>query len=323
MRNRAEITSQQIVILIIVIASFAVLLFFLFRLNLGETTDEEICHNSVLTRGSAVVAADALPLDCHRKYICINNGGDCKGLTNPEIIEVNTLDETYKFLAEQMATCWWMFGEGRVNYIGGDKSHNNYCSICSQIYFDKSLEDIRDEEGDFIFEYGKISKEEFFKYLEKTKIDDSNNYLQYMFGVNEVKDIKDEALKANDESTFGEIELGKHYFVVMGITSEVSLWEWVGIGSGIGGGFVVAGSIAAAVGLLSNPVGWVTGIVLIGSGAAAGAGWSSVADLQSPEISIITVNGRGVKNTFIAPTIIEVDSDKFKFLNCKKILTLA
>jgi hypothetical protein len=130
-------------------------------------------------------------------------------------------------------------------------------------------------------------------------------------------------LKANDESTFGEIELGKHYFVVMGITSEVSLWEWVGIGSGIGGGFVVAGSIAAAVGLLSNPVGWVTGIVLIGSGAAAGAGWSSVADLQSPEISIITVNGRGVKNTFIAPTIIEVDSDKFKFLNCKKILTLA
>ena len=43
-----------------------------------------------------------------------------------------------------------------------------------------------------------------------------------------------------------------------------------------------------------------------------------------PEIVAITVEGKsGVKNKFMAPTIIEIDSNKFKALNCIRVETLA
>ena len=48
--TRAELTTQQIVGLIILIISFVIILYFIFALNLGETTDKEICHNSVALR---------------------------------------------------------------------------------------------------------------------------------------------------------------------------------------------------------------------------------------------------------------------------------
>jgi hypothetical protein len=317
MRKRGEMTTQQIVTLIVVIVSFAVILFFMFRLNLGETTDEELCHNSVLTRGSAVVAAEAFPLKCHRKYICINNGGDCEGLTNPEIKEVRSLDETYQVLADEMANCWWMFGEGRVNYVGGDLTHNNYCSICSQIYFDDSLKTL-EEIGD-----KKISKDGFYKFLENNNIDKTNTYAEYLFGGNNLDAIKKESLEKHGVGSFGDIEIGDQYFVIMGITSEVGLWNWVGIGAG-GGSAVVGAAVVSAIVFGTTPVGWVAGLTIIGlSAGVGGAVGVGIGDTIEPEIATITLEGRGVDNKFMAPTIIEANSEKFNALNCESILTLA
>src|SRR3989339_538597 len=78
--KRGELTTQQIVGLIILITSFAVILFLLFRLNLGEISEKEICHNSVVLKGQSPSNFDVGNLDCKTNYVCISGGEDCKDL---------------------------------------------------------------------------------------------------------------------------------------------------------------------------------------------------------------------------------------------------
>src|SRR4030043_1597502 len=162
--KKADITTQQIVLLIILIASFAVILFFIFRLNLGKTSVEEVCHNSVVSRSSSVLPEESIPLNCQTTYICITKDGSCEKMSGSfEKKKVATSDEVYSVLANKMADCWWMFGEGKLNYVGEDLlSGNLYCSICSQLAFDNSLNDI--------FSNGEIDKKNLYDYLSKTNI---------------------------------------------------------------------------------------------------------------------------------------------------------
>lgn len=306
--KKGEMTTQQIVILIVAIVSFAVILFFMFRLNLGETTDEELCHNSVITRGSSVVPSDALPLKCHRKYVCINNGGDCIGLTNPEKIEVESLPEIYATLADEMANCWWMFGEGRVNYVGDGLTKDNYCSICSQIYFDESLDSLTN---------GNIDQNKLYEFLRDNKMDKTNSYLEYLFGTNDLEAMKKDASQDKEIGNFDEIVLGNQYFVTMGITNEYGRIYQIAGAIGVVGAFIVGVS----------PVGWVGGAIVLGVSVVAAVGGEDAAgkieEKFEQKILAITVKGRNIKNEFMAPTIIEVNSEKFEALNCEKILTLA
>ena len=102
--KKGELAMQQIVIMIILIASFVILLFFLTKLNLGKTTDREICHNSVIARGSSVLPTNAIPLDCGREYICLTEDGSCEQLTKTELKEISgEKEEVYSILAEEMA----------------------------------------------------------------------------------------------------------------------------------------------------------------------------------------------------------------------------
>src|SRR4030042_3079209 len=105
-KKEGEITTQQIVLLIILLVSFIVILFFIFRLNIGKTSASEICHNSVVMRSNPI-SKDAIPLRCVRQYICLTKDGECASMTKPEIIKVESKEEIYQALAEQMANCWW------------------------------------------------------------------------------------------------------------------------------------------------------------------------------------------------------------------------
>lgn len=299
--KKGELSTQQIVLIIILITSFAVILFFLFRLGLGERSEEQLCHNSVVQKAS--VFSDA-PLQCYRDYICITRDGSCEGLIKPKKIKVKSLDETYETLANEMADCWWMFGEGKVEYVGKDVTKNNYCSICSQIYFDGSLETLEGVEDK------KISKDELYNYLAENEYSNEKTYSEFLFGTND--------LSLFEQESFGNIEIGKQYFNVMGITSGVkNIW-----GSGIG----VGGVAYTTIGLLNlfslGPPGWIAGTIVVGS-AAATAGALTISDLVEPEIGAIVVQGNGIENQFMTPTIVETESAKFSALNCEEILTYA
>ena len=75
-QTKGELTTQQIIILIIAITSFVIVLFLLFRLNLGETTKREICHNSVVLKGKSLFPT-GVSLDCHTEYICLSKTNKC------------------------------------------------------------------------------------------------------------------------------------------------------------------------------------------------------------------------------------------------------
>jgi hypothetical protein len=302
-KTRGEITTQQIVLLIILIISFVVILFFIFRLNLGKS-ESEICHNSVVMR-AASVSKEAIPLKCSRTYVCISKDGSCERMTKPEIKKVNTEEEIYGILADEMANCWWMFGEGTMDYVGKDNFlKDNYCSICSQIGFDDSIKEIEGVGEE-------ISKDKLYDYLAKTTMPDSEmNYSEYMFGTNDISRLKRVALEAEDGTevtvgTFGKIDLDRQHYVLMGITSEIKGKVWK----------IVVGGTIAAVGLVAGYtwVGAIIGLLVYGTG--------EVDPGIVPEIHAIIVEGNGVENNFMAPTIQEANSNTLKKLDCYDIIT--
>jgi len=305
MKNKkAELSTQQIVLMIILITSFLVILFFLFRLNIGEKSEEQLCHNSVLQKASVFSEA---PLQCYRNYVCITKDGSCEGLTKPEKIKVKSLDEVYGALSDEMADCWWTFGEGKVDYVGEGFTKNNYCSICSQIYFDDSLENLEGVEDK------KISKDELYNYLIKNNYSQDQTYSQYLFGTNNIESLKQEALQKQGVGTFGNIEIEKQFFVVMGITSEVGTVPWV---------ITAAAGTVAGIVIALNPIGWVaTGVTVVATSIIGSSAGAAYAEGVEPEIGAIVMEGNGINNNFMRPTIIEADSDKFEVLNCEEILT--
>ena len=137
--QKGELTTQQLVVIIILITSFAILLFFLFRLNLTETTNKELCYNSVIMKGSSIFPGETIPLNCKRSYICLTSDGTCEKMTKPQLQKVKTKEETYKVLADEMADCWWMFGEGKINYIGEEVIPDLYCSLCSKPFLETTF----------------------------------------------------------------------------------------------------------------------------------------------------------------------------------------
>lgn len=325
--KKGELTTEQIVVLTILIASFVILIIYIAYMQLNKETNDEICHASVVLRGGI---GEATPLNCQREYVCITQDGSCEGMTKPEIKKVKTEYEVYDVLAEEMRDCWWMFGEGDINYVKDRMTKQNLCSICDQIFFDDSVKNVKGFSGAseiYPFANGKINKDEFYKYLSANKMPDSDKdltYSQYMFNADNFDDLKNGLTsKAGKQVKFGTIEIEKPYFIVMGITTEVNEITWALGGAVIvGAGVLTAGLIYVPLSVLAIPGITFTG-VLIGevAGGAIGLGAKEISELVSPEISAILVEGGEVENKFMAPTIIEADSKKFNLLECKEILS--
>jgi hypothetical protein len=204
--NKGEITTKQLVTLIILILSFTVILFLIFRLDLGETSDKQICHNSVVLRSQSKLTTG--PLDCKTNYLCISGGGECESLTPTTTIEVDPgdEDEIMQAIADEMADCWWMFGEGDINYVGTDLL-GYHCAICSSIGFD-------DEIG------VSITYEDLFNYLEITEKDNSQTYLKYLFDIFEAEDfIEQSVYLTNNYNT--PFSFNEKYSVITGRNVEL------------------------------------------------------------------------------------------------------
>ena len=90
MKKKAELTTKQLVTIIILITSFIIILFLFFRLNLGPVNDKEICHNSVIMKSKSLPGQGAL--NCKTSYVCISGGGECEDFDEDEKIEIDLGD---------------------------------------------------------------------------------------------------------------------------------------------------------------------------------------------------------------------------------------
>lgn len=208
--RRGELTTQQIVILIIIIVSFVVLLFFLFRLNPAETSSKQICYNSVvlLSKSASLIGS----LDCKTNYLCLSGGDSCKDFNPTSTVKVDASkkDEVLKTLADEMSDCWWMFGEGKVDYASGPLRTSPHCAICSKLKFDQKIQNSIKE----------ISYSELYNYMKthQSSHDSSQSYLKYLYGVNSLESSNTE-LKGFDLNP-APISTSNDYLIVTGINPK-------------------------------------------------------------------------------------------------------
>jgi len=206
--RKAELTTKQLVMIIILIVSFIIVLFLLFRLNLGETTNKEVCHNSVVLKGRSPLGGS---LDCRTNYLCISGGEDCEGIPTTSTIEVDpskeeTKNEIMKALADEMTDCWWMFGEGKIDYVSAGTFTKVACSICSIVEFDEKLHGIS------------VSYEEFYNYLKTTPKTKTQTYIQYLYATDTLEDFGEDFHPENYLG--GTLEFDKTYFILTGMAEE-------------------------------------------------------------------------------------------------------
>ena len=154
--KKGELTSKQIITIVILIVSFVIILAFFLMLNLKGDIDKEACKNSVALR--------ALPLG---EYVF-----SLKCKTQDVVIKEDILKE----ISDLFVDCWWMMGEGKIDY-GGEGS----CAICNKISFD--------------FE-GDLTYDNLYNYMASNKIsDNSMSYLFYLYKVSNVKSINQIEIK--------------------------------------------------------------------------------------------------------------------------------
>ena len=213
--KRAELTTAQLVGLLVLIASFVILLILFFRLNLGEESNKEICHNSVLLKDKTGGFVGSL--DCRTNYVCISGGDDCEDSFSSKVnVDPSNKDEIMKAIADEEVGCWWQFGEGKVNnYAGGvgDIAPTKvYCAVCSVIQFDKKVQE----------EVSKITYPEYYSYLSRTEKGDSQTYLQYLFKTSDPS-----SLRINEH--FGVVDINSDFFatkekysIITGIDSNAN-----------------------------------------------------------------------------------------------------
>lgn len=209
--KKGELTTKQLVTIIVLITSFIIVLLLFFRLDLGQTTDKEVCRNSVTLAGQAKLASG--PLDCRTNYLCISGGNTCDSLSQTSEIEVDPEDKNQILMAiaDEMSDCWWQFGEGKVNY--GDtalfEKRVEY-ALCSIVAFDDEVQ-------------GKVSEigyQEFYEYLRTAQKSQSQTYLQYLYGTNVLQGIDSEDLVKF--SLGDKIFTSDRYVIVTGINNNLN-----------------------------------------------------------------------------------------------------
>ncbi|MEK6881808.1 MAG: hypothetical protein AABY22_19475 [Nanoarchaeota archaeon] len=154
LKIKGELTTTQIVTVVILILSFAVILFFIYQLGFKEQSQREICRNSVELKAKDILGVGSL--NCRTEYLCLTSGEKCTEDLSAKVVKVND-KEAVKQIADAIYDCWWQYGQGEKEFVswGTNRIGNpKECGICNQVY----LNGIDFEKQD-ILEYISSNKE--------------------------------------------------------------------------------------------------------------------------------------------------------------------
>ncbi|MBI5804357.1 hypothetical protein HY450_03875 [Candidatus Pacearchaeota archaeon] len=148
MEKRGELTSTQIITILLTIIGFVVVVIFLLTiLDFKNTSLDEVCRLSILTRATTPDALEKfIPLNCETKRYCLTTTGeDCVqfiGESNVEKVKLpsGTLEngktkaaqKIEEISANAMFDCWSITGKGRLDISSG--AVKNPTNILTDIY---------------------------------------------------------------------------------------------------------------------------------------------------------------------------------------------
>lgn len=282
--KKAELTSAQLVGIILLVVGFAIILIFWSAFSLSGRIDKEACHESVVLRSSfnfgPIEAGKTIPLRCQTEKICLSmSGEDCEEFGKPTKkypvtkIKLNkNKDEAIKEVKEAIANalydCHSMLGEGKLDFMNHEFETENYCLICSRFAFDKQAKE----------NLSGLSYKELYQYMEKQIIPSGKSYLEYVYpGWHSAKDAEKifEALKEQNSKLekknldFEKMEFedwkietqGQGGYAIIAQMMPQGTWvNWAKIGG------VIAGGVATVIGITAIPVSGPVGIAIATAG---------------------------------------------------------
>jgi len=155
--KKGALVAYILIPMILALAGFIILLYFLGMLNFSNYAGDEVCKLSVLTRATTPAAAqNFVPLKCFTKKICLTKSffGECKEFAGEKNVERVRLPDDFDAAARKIEEananakydCWRMMGEGKLDLFGNfwgvlgldSKMGQSTCVICSRIAIDKS-----------------------------------------------------------------------------------------------------------------------------------------------------------------------------------------
>jgi hypothetical protein len=240
MDKRGQTTQAVIISVVILLLTAAVLFYFFKMLPYKETVDREACHQSVLLRSQEIVGMEPgqlfkVPLNCKTQEIEIDS-------TNPDFIK--------REIANAMYDCWWMLGEGKMNFFSNGWTKDSYCMVCARIKFSEATQKKIKEIKDLDF------------YLQETQIPKKNmTYAEYFT-------TEDAPQQMKESSTV--LDTGKEYLITYDIIERSAAPERItGTAAAIAVAYLTGGK-----GMLPAKAASTTEAAYEEGGAYAG-GWST------------------------------------------------
>ena len=194
--------------------------------------------------------------------------------------EINQ-DKAHKRIADAMAECWYMVGEGKMDpFSDWEDKNKNYCLICKTIKFDKKLERFISSHADDLNKTYLIEKKGLSDEEATTKV--KENIKKYMVTTEKLY-VREHSPKHSDKTYYGYLfneeppEIseetkenlsyqpfipGSTIFVNMyRYKAKSTAWKVVGIGAAVFGGVLVVGGLVLAPftgggSLLVSSAGW-------------------------------------------------------------------
>lgn len=191
MDKRGDISIGFIVGVVISLLGFVILLLIYYQLNWTGSINREVCHQSVIFRGTLPsFTKDYVPLKCETAKICITGKpfgrGDCEEFKNEKsvvTIRVSNsdkgVDQIQKVYAGEILDCWSTLGEGKISLFssalagaGLPKSVYSSCVVCSRVAVDKaSLDGVN------------FNNIDLYRYMNTRLVPDrQQTYFEYMSG---------------------------------------------------------------------------------------------------------------------------------------------
>tara|TARA_Y100000310_G_scaffold333757_1_gene411949 strand:+ start:49 stop:1032 length:984 start_codon:yes stop_codon:yes gene_type:complete len=267
LNKKGALEAKMLISIILLIAGFGIILFVYSQLNWTGNIDREICHESVILRGTLPdtllkSAKEVVPLKCKTKNICVTSKifgkGECesdfgkKGKYDTIKINDDKKEDNIKMVfAREMADCWSMMGEGKIQVFKRELTFSETtkkCVICSRINFDSSLSDLKEIKGmsDYLLNYNVPNKNQsYWKYL--TNSDSSNNLF-----IKKETELSEQDIISTKEKSIVFVEAGQ-------TTIPSFLTTFLGAEVGIVAGAYTGTVIGSFVPIVGSGVGFVAG----------------------------------------------------------------
>ncbi len=287
MNKRGDI-NWFIVTIIISLITLAVFLIVIIAFPFQETIDRAACKESVILKatlpGDKIPTKEFINLRCKTRKLCItlDSKGNCdslgKDFETMRLTANNDLgrkDQIKMFISREMADCWGMFGEGKLEIFSRawvwEKDTLSKGIICTRIEFDDSVLMGEDKEMGTSDDLKVVNG--LMDYMLTHKVPNNNvSYMDFLRGTPEGQSAKEyygSFLDSNCQTgtcptngdSFAELDLTKNMSILYVETTRTkagSMWgsSILGVSGGLAGGYftgsvkgaMVLGAIGAWVG---------------------------------------------------------------------------